>query len=189
MPVKLSLIRDYTMFLRISLLTVLAVASTQAKFINSEGPFNLKVDKDRLENNFYPSNSCDVDKKTINNLDGILTGPLGIFPLGWGSMVAKNAKTWKQVGKHTAAAAVYAAFFAALHAARNGQGQRMQGARLEVEAVARLYFSGMFTTYFHSALYNYIDKGELPVWMQKSIAKAKAYRKAHPASQHPDAAA
>lgn len=179
------------MFLRVSLLTLLVIASMQAKFdpkAQHTGEFSFSVDEERFAHQIFPSNSVDLNKKTINNIDGILTGPLGIFPLGWGGMVAKNAKTWKQVGKHTAAAAVYAAFFAALQAAKQ-PGNRVGAARLETEAVARLYFSGMFTTYFQSALYNYIDKGELPVWMGKSLAKAKAYRKAYPAAQKPDSAA
>lgn len=176
------------MFFRLSLLTLLVVAGMQAKFIASkEGCFTFELDKDRGINNLFPSNSVD-DRKSIHDLDSIFTGPLGIFPMGWGGMVAKNAKTWKQVGKHTAAAAVYAAFFAAVRAS-SVKGNRIGAAGQEVEAVARLYFSGMFTSYCHSALYNYIDKGDLPVWMQKSLAKAKTYRKAHPAAQQPDEAA
>lgn len=108
--------------------------------------------------------------KAIRTLDDIYKKPLLVLPLTYGGAVSKNAKTWKQVGKHTAAMALIAACWYAGRAYYTGSEKagRQQGIE-----VMRQYFTGMFVGYSHSALFNFVDKGAKPAWMNKAAELAQ----------------
>lgn len=129
-----------------------------------------------------PSQCVDY-RKAILDWQELASKPLGLLLINHGGRVSKEAKTWRQVGKHTAVAALYSlGWFAGRSWATNDFAE----GRKEAKYVMSLYLTGMLVGYTHNAIFKLVDKGELPPWLQKSIDKAKTYRKSHPIAQQPD---
>ncbi|MCL4380419.1 hypothetical protein M1466_02960, partial [Candidatus Dependentiae bacterium] len=109
-----------------------------------------------------------------------------LWPLAWGSSTAKSAKTWRQIGKHAAAASVCSVFWGVGHsfykkrAFQQSLTEQHDNAPVapdfyalgqrEASLFIRLYFTGMMVAYTHNAIFNFVDKGEKPAWMKQAWA-------------------